>query len=157
MTWKYWGESEKYPYRWLVSRIQGRFSALRSLLMTESLQEKYERDDKSGGSHKRCGRCQNDGVYEECLAWKLRSIGMHFERQKHIPIAFEEMTFPGAFRLDLIVERRLIVEVKSVEELSALHKAQLLTYLKMTGMKSGLLINFNSSPLKRGIKRVETI
>ncbi|MBA2686719.1 MAG: GxxExxY protein [Gemmatimonadaceae bacterium] len=76
-------------------------------------------------------------------------------RQKHIPISFEGMAFPGAFRLDLIVEKRLIVEIKSVDQLIPLHKAQLTTYLKMTGLKSGLLINFNSSPLKDGIKRVE--
>jgi GxxExxY protein len=106
--------------------------------------------------HRRLGPGLLENVYEECLAWKLRSIGIRFERQKHIRIAFEDMIFPGAFRLDLIIEKRLIVEVKSVEELSGLHKAQLLTYLKMTGLKSGLLINFNSSPLKRGIKRVET-
>ncbi len=94
-------------------------------------------------------------VYEECLCWKLRTIGAEFERQKHIPISFEGMAFPGAFRLDLIVEKRLIVEIKSVDQLIPLHKAQLTTYLKMTGLKSGLLINFNSSPLKDGIKRVE--
>jgi GxxExxY protein len=96
-------------------------------------------------------------VYEECLCWKLAKSGLSFQRQVAVPIRFEEMNFPGAFRLDIIVEKRLIVEVKSIEKLIDIHKAQLLTYLKMTGLKSGLLINFNSSPLKSGIKRVETL
>lgn len=105
--------------------------------------------------HRSLGPGLIESVYEECLCWKLRTLGIGFERQKYIPITFEEMTFAGAFRLDLVVEKRLIIEIKSVEQLIPLHKSQLTTYLKMTGLKTGLLINFNSSPLKQGIKRIE--
>ncbi|MBA3657212.1 MAG: GxxExxY protein [Gemmatimonadaceae bacterium] len=105
--------------------------------------------------HKALGPGLLEIIYEECLCWKLRTLGVAFDRQKHIPISFEGMTFAGAFRLDLIVEKRIVVEIKSVEQLIPLHKAQLMTYLKMTGLQCGLLINFNSYPLKTGIKRVE--
>lgn len=105
--------------------------------------------------HRELGPGLVEGVYEECLCWKLGQDGIAYARQKPIPITFREMTFPGAFRLDVVVDRRLVVEIKSVDHIIALHKAQLMTYLKMTGIKTGLLINFNSSPLKDGIKRVE--
>lgn len=105
--------------------------------------------------HRELGPGLVEGVYEECLCWKLGQDGIAYARQKPIPITFREMTFPGAFRLDVVVDRRLVVEIKSVDHIIALHKAQLMTYLKMTGLKTGLLINFNSAPLKDGIKRVE--
>lgn len=96
-------------------------------------------------------------VYEECLCWKLKKKGISFERQIPVPICFEGLSLPGAFRLDIVVEKRIVIEVKSIDKLGGIHKAQLLTYLKMTGLRSGLIINFNSSRLKDGIKRVETI
>jgi GxxExxY protein len=105
--------------------------------------------------HKQLGPGLLESIYEECLCWKLRSLEICFERQKFVPIIFEEVQFRNRFRIDLVVQRRIIVEVKSVETLVPLHKAQLMTYLRLTGLQSGLLINFNSHPLKTGIKRVE--
>ncbi len=93
-------------------------------------------------------------VYEECFCWLLVQKGLSITRQHHVPITFQGLTFPAAFRLDVIVEDRLVVEVKRVEQLLRLHQSQLLTYLKMANKQFGLLINFNTSPLKDGIKRV---
>ena len=95
-----------------------------------------------------------ESVYEECLAYKLIKRGLQIERQKPIPVIFEEVKLECGFRCDLLVERKLIVEVKAVEGLNDIHLAQVLTYLKFTHTHLGLLINFNVLKLKDGIRRV---
>lgn len=104
--------------------------------------------------HRDLGPGMIEHVYEECFCWQLVQRGIQFSRQQYIPLRYHSLNFPGAFRLDVLVEKRLIVEVKSVEELTLIHKCQLGTYLRMCELETGLLINFNSWPLKHGIKRV---
>ena len=93
-------------------------------------------------------------MYEECLGYRLIKSGFRIEKQKPIPLVFEEVKLECGFRCDLLVEGKIIVEVKSVENLNDIHLAQVITYLKLTGVKLGLLINFNVLQLKDGIKRV---
>jgi GxxExxY protein len=95
-----------------------------------------------------------ESVYEECLHYKLLKLGLSIERQKPIPLFFESIKMECGFRCDLIVEDKIIVEIKAIESLSEIHTAQLLTYLKLTDKKIGLLINFNVVKLKDGIKRL---
>jgi GxxExxY protein len=89
-----------------------------------------------------------------CLLYELRAIGLHVEDQVHLPIIYEGVRLPAAYRVDFIVEKSLIVEVKCVEKLLPVHLAQLLSYLKLSGLRLGLLINFNVPHLKQGIRRV---
>ncbi|MCK6541229.1 GxxExxY protein [bacterium] len=95
-----------------------------------------------------------ESVYENILCYELDKRNLHFERQKTIPLRYENMQFESALRLDLIVENKVIVEIKSVETVLPLHKKQLLTYLKISGYKLGLLVNFNSALIKDGITRI---
>lgn len=93
-------------------------------------------------------------VYEECLCYCLNQKGLSVERQKQLPIKFEDIKLDGGLRLDLLVEDKLIVELKAVEKLLPVHDAQLYTYLKLSGKPLGLMINFNVKLLKQGIKRM---
>ena len=93
-------------------------------------------------------------VYEVVLAKKLNEAGLVVERQVPVPIRFEEIAFDEGFRADLIVEKKVIVELKSVERIQPVHSKQLLTYLRLTGLHLGLLINFGEHLLKNGFKRV---
>lgn len=93
-------------------------------------------------------------VYRECLLYKLNQHGLFTEKEKAIPIRFEGIDFGCGYRADILVEHKLIVEVKCTEALHVIHFAQLLTYLKLGGFKLGLLINFNELKLKHGIRRV---
>jgi GxxExxY protein len=95
-----------------------------------------------------------ESVYEAVLARELSHQGFTVVRQQPIAIRYEEMVFEEGFCADLVVNSLVIVELKSVEKLKAVHAKQLLTYLKLTGLKLGLLINFNEAMLKDGIKRV---
>lgn len=105
--------------------------------------------------HKRLGPGLFESVYEEILYYELtKNAGLSVQRQQPIPLIYDELQIPEAFKADLIVEEKIIVELKSVKELANVHKKQLLTYLKLTGLQLGLLINFNESLLKNGIKRV---
>ena len=104
--------------------------------------------------HKTLGPGLLETVYEVILARKLESLGYTVERQKIIPIEFEGMVFDEGCRADLIVNGCFIVELKSVETLIAVHPKQLLTYLKLTKFRLGLLINFGEELLKNGIKRI---
>lgn len=104
--------------------------------------------------HKDLGPGLLESVYEMLLAAKLQSAGLNVSRQQAIDISYEGMKFEGAFRIDLLVEGRLLVEVKSVEQLKATHARQLLTYLRLTNQPVGLLINFGGATLKEGLKRV---
>ena len=106
--------------------------------------------------HRTLGPGLLESAYEACLAYELTQNGLHVERQKSLPVVYKEVNLDAGYRLDLLVERRIIVELKAVDSLTPLHKAQLLSYLKLSGLNLGLLINFNVQVLKNGIQRVIT-
>ncbi|MBW6537039.1 MAG: GxxExxY protein [Mariniphaga sp.] len=95
-----------------------------------------------------------ESVYEEVLSFELQSQGLKVDRQKSIPVFWKEIKMDIGFRADLIVENKVVVELKSVELIAPVHPKQLLTYLKVTGLKLGLLINFNEKLIKDGITRI---
>ena len=95
-----------------------------------------------------------ESAYEECLYYELRQLGLNVEKQKPLPLIYKEVKLNAGYRIDLLVENKVIVEIKSVESLADIHMAQILTYLKLSGCKLGLLANFNVRHLKDGIKRV---
>lgn len=104
--------------------------------------------------HKTLGPGLLESAYLECLYYKLQSMGLRVEKQKAVPLVFEEVSLEIGYRLDLLVEGTLVIELKSVEGLTDIHLAQTLTYLKLGNYQRGLLINFNVLLLKDGIKRV---
>jgi len=104
--------------------------------------------------HAKLGPGLLESVYEVILAHALRKRGLKTERQVSIPIQFDGIRFDEGFRADLIVEEKLIVELKSIEKTQPVHKKQLLTYLKLTDLKLGLLINFGARLMKEGVFRV---
>ena len=104
--------------------------------------------------HRTLGPGLLESVYEECLAYELTRHSIEYVRQKPIPVTYGEIKIDCGFRLDLLVRNEVIVELKAVDDIIPIHKAQLLTYLKLTGVKIGLLINFNVSVLKNGIIRL---
>ena len=104
--------------------------------------------------HKILGPGLLESAYEECLCHEFGLRAMPHERQKELPIEYKGVTLDCGYRLDVVVANRLILELKACERLEPIHEAQLLTYLKLTGIKIGLLINFNVPVLKQGIKRL---
>jgi GxxExxY protein len=104
--------------------------------------------------HTKLGPGLLESVYEVVLAHELRKVGFAAERQKQMPITYDGILFEEGYRADLLVENAVIVELKSVVALSNIHSKQLLTQLRLSGLKLGLLINFAESHLKNGIKRV---
>lgn len=104
--------------------------------------------------HQSLGPGLLESAYEECSYYELRKTGLNVEKQKPLPLIYEEVKLDVGYRIDIIVENKLIIEIKSVEALNDVHFAQLLTYLKLTNCKLGLLINFNVSLIKNGVKRV---
>lgn len=95
-----------------------------------------------------------ESVYEEILFYELIKLGFEVERQKPIPLIWKDVKMEIGFRVDLIVENKVVIELKSVEVIAPVHPKQLLTYLKITGLKLGLLINFNEKLIKDGITRI---
>ena len=95
-----------------------------------------------------------ESVYEEILFYELINRGLKVERQKDIPVVWKDINMGIGFKADLIVENKVIIELKSVEFISPMHQKQLLTYLKLTNLKLGLLINFNERLIKNGITRI---
>ena len=95
-----------------------------------------------------------ESVYEECLAYELNQQQIPFERQKPIPVAYKDIHLDCGFRVDLLVDNLVIVELKAIEKLAPIHDAQVLTYLRLTQCKLGLLLNFNMLRLRDGIKRL---
>ena len=95
-----------------------------------------------------------ESSYKECLYYVLSKGGLFVEKEKPLPLVYEEVKLDVSYRLDLFVENKVVVEIKSVESLTDVHTAQVLTYLKLTQCKVGLLINFNVADLKKGIKRL---
>jgi len=104
--------------------------------------------------HRELGPGLLESAYEECLAYELSCAGLRFERQKPLPVVYKQVLLDCGYRLDIVVEETLILELKAVMELTPLHEAQLLTYLKLARQPLGLLINFNVPALKQGLKRV---
>ena len=104
--------------------------------------------------HKVLGPGLLESAYEACLYYELRKIGLLVEKQAELPLIYEEVKLDVGYRIDLFVERKLIIELKALSELNDLHLAQVLTYLKLSECKLGLLINFNTLLFKNGIKRV---
>jgi GxxExxY protein len=95
-----------------------------------------------------------ESSYQVCLVYELKKHGIRFEAEKEIPIIYDGQKMDAKYRVDLLVEDKLILELKSVETLLPIHEAQLLTYLKLAKIKTGLLLNFNVVSLKNGIKRL---
>jgi GxxExxY protein len=95
-----------------------------------------------------------ESAYEACLCYELKKVGLKAEQQKPIPLIYEEVKLDCGYRLDLLIEDQIIVEIKAVESLNPLAFAQLLTYLKLYNRKIGLIINFNVLHLRDGIKRI---
>jgi len=95
-----------------------------------------------------------ESAYEECLYYELKQTGLLVEKQKSLPLVYKEVKLDAGYRMDLLVESRVVVEIKSIEAFTDVHTAQILTYLKLSGCKIGLLLNFNVSSLKNGIKRL---
>ncbi len=95
-----------------------------------------------------------ESAYKECLYYKMGKSGLYVEKEKPMPLIFEEVKLECGYRIDLLAERKLVIEIKSVEALNDVHLAQTLTYMKLGNYKLGLLLNFNVVKLKEGIKRV---
>ena len=104
--------------------------------------------------HTKIGPGLLESVYEEIIFCEIKNYGLTVERQKAIPVIWKEKQLEIGFRADLIVESKVIIELKSVEEIAPVHYKQVLTYLKLTDLKLGLLINFNEYLIKDGIKRI---
>jgi GxxExxY protein len=103
--------------------------------------------------HRELGPGLLESTYEQCLAYELMQAGIPFKIQQPIPVSYKEIKLECGYRLDLFVDDRLIIELKSVEQVLKIHEAQLLTYMKLANVRIGLLINFNVQMLKKGIKR----
>ena len=104
--------------------------------------------------HRELGPGLLESAYEHCLAFELSERGHTVERQKLVPVEYKTIDVDAGFRLDLLVDRKIIVELKSVDVIAPIHKAQLMTYLKLTRLKVGLLMNFNVKILRHGLHRV---
>ena len=104
--------------------------------------------------HRELGPGLLESAYEACLAYELPDRGLSVERQKALPVKYRGVNVDCGYRIDLLVEGKVVIELKAVERLEAIHQAQLLSYLKLSGCKVGLLINFNVKVLKSGIRRL---
>jgi GxxExxY protein len=104
--------------------------------------------------HKVLGPGLLESAYEECLYYELQKQGIKVEKQKLLPLIYEDVKMEIGYRVDLMIENKFIIEIKAVEALNDVHMAQILTYLKLADCKLGMLINFNVSLLKNGVKRV---
>ena len=103
--------------------------------------------------HKQLGPGMLESAYEECLYYELTSAGLQIERQKAVPVVYKEVKLDCGYRIDLLVENAIVVELKVADGFNPVHEAQILTYMKFAEKKTGLLINFNVKLLKNGIKR----
>ena len=110
--------------------------------------------DASMRVHSALGAGLLESAISACLLYEFTRSGLHVQHQVHLPVTYQEIRLPVAYRVDFIVENCLIVEIKCVEKLLPVHLAQVLSYLKLSGLKLGLLINFNVPHLRQGIRRV---
>ena len=104
--------------------------------------------------HKSLGPGLLESAYEECMFYKLRQYDLVVEKQKALPLIFEEVKLEIGYRVDLLVNKKVVIEIKSVDALNDVHLAQVLTYLKLSDCKLGMLINFNVTLIKNGVKRI---
>jgi len=104
--------------------------------------------------HKALGPGLLESVYQQCLAYDLKKVGLNVECEVPIPVTYEEVSIDLGFRIDMLVEKAVVIENKTVEKLLPIHQAQLLTYLKLTDLKLGFLLNWNVTLMKDGIKRM---
>ena len=104
--------------------------------------------------HRNLGPGLLESAYEECLYYELRKSGLFIEKQRALPLIYEEVQLEVGYRVDILVERKVVIEIKAVEALNDVHLAQVLTYLKLSDCRLGMLINFNVALIKNGIKRV---
>ncbi len=104
--------------------------------------------------HRALGPGLLESAYQECLCYELKAKGIAFGRQVALPVVYKSVKLDCGYRMDLVVDDRLVVELKTVEKILPIHEAQLLTYLRLSGIRTGLLLNFNTSVLKDGIKRM---
>ncbi len=104
--------------------------------------------------HKQLGPGLLESSYELCLAYELRQLGLNIQTQVALPVVYKDVKLEAGYRIDILVENKIIIEVKAVETLSEIHTAQILTYLKLKKLKLGLLINFNSVKVIDGVKRL---
>jgi GxxExxY protein len=103
--------------------------------------------------HKLLGPGLLESAYAECLAFELINAGLKVERQVAVPVVYKDIKLECGYRIDLLVENKIVVEIKSIESFAPVHEAQILTYMKFAKKQTGLLINFNVTMLKNGIKR----
>ena len=104
--------------------------------------------------HKALGPGLIESVYEACLAHELGKAGLPFDRQLSLPVTYDGVIIEAGYRLDLLVQRQVVIEIKAIETIAKVHRAQLLSYLKLGGFRLGYLLNFNVSLLKDGIVRI---
>jgi GxxExxY protein len=104
--------------------------------------------------HRQLGPGLLESAYEECLCYDLSTLGLAFERQKDLPVAYKRVRLACGYKIDIVDESLVVIELKAVERLLPIHEAQLLTYLKLSDLSVGLLINFNVPVLKQGLKRI---
>jgi GxxExxY protein len=104
--------------------------------------------------HKQLGPGLLESAYQECLYYELIQAGLNVQKEKPMPIVYKEVKLDHGYRIDLLIENKVVIEIKTVEELNDVHTAQILTYLKLGNYKLGLLLNFHVSLLKEGIKRI---
>ena len=114
----------------------------------------YEIIDTAYKVHSFLGPGLLESAYEVCMEYELLKRGFKVERQKVLPVVYEEVILEAGYRIDLLVEDAVIVELKAVEEIAPIHQAQIMTYLKLSERKLGLLMNFNVIDMKKGIKRI---
>jgi GxxExxY protein len=110
--------------------------------------------DAAFAVHRALGPGRLESVYEVCLLHELTKRGLKVERQVSLPVVYDSLRLDAGLRLGLVVEKRVVVELKAVEVLLPVHRAQLLTYLKLSGHRLGLLVNFNSALIKQGMQRI---
>ena len=104
--------------------------------------------------HKAIGPGLLENVYKNCLAYRLNKKGLYVETERPIPVIYEEVKMECGYRADLVIEKSIVVETKSIEAIGPIHVAQVLTYLKLLDLRHGLILNFNTYLLKNGIKRI---
>src|SRR5271169_2799446 len=104
--------------------------------------------------HRQLGPGLLESAYEECLCFELTQAAIAFRRQVPLPVIYKSVRLDCGYRMDIVIEDKVIVELKTVERLMPVHEAQMLTYLKLSGIRTGLLLNFNSAVLKDGMRRL---
>ena len=104
--------------------------------------------------HTQLGPGLLESTYQVCLEYELIKAGLSIESQKALPVIYEDIKLEAGYRIDVLVNNKIVIEIKSVDEIAPIHKAQVMTYLKLSGLKIGLLLNFNVVDMKKGINRI---